>query len=142
MQLIKRIGFQILALIIIISASGFTISVHHCCGKIKGINFFAESKGCQIHKKSAKGHTQNNVPASSVTSKSCCYNQKISNPANMQSSGEKMPIRSQSMPVLYLIQSLFNNWFGSSEHVEVKVKPYTILWYQEPLNILFRQFKI
>ncbi|WP_069659877.1 HYC_CC_PP family protein [Arcticibacter eurypsychrophilus] len=142
MQSIKRIVYQFLALIVITSASGFTISVQHCCGKIKGINFFAESKGCQMHKEGAKDSLLNNRPAFSLTGKSCCYNQKISIHNNMQSAGDKLPMHSPSMPVLYLIQSLFNNWFGSSTHVEVKVKPYTILWYQESLNILFRQFKI
>lgn len=142
MQLIERIVCRFLALIVIISASGFTVSVHHCCGKIKEVNFFADSKDCQMHKKNAKNNTSCNKQAPSLTGKSCCYNQNLSIHNTIQSSGEKVPARSQSMPVLYLIQSLFNSWFGSSERIEVKVKPYTILWYQEPLNILFRQFKI
>lgn len=140
MQLFKRIVYQSLALIVLISASGFRVSIHHCCGKIKEINFFAESK-CPMHKKSVGGNTQTNKQTSLLAGKSCCYNQQISIHNNIQNSVEKAPMRSLSMPVLYLIQSLFNNWFGSDKNIEVRVKPY-ILWYQEPLNILFKQLRI
>jgi len=141
MQLLKRIVYQSLALLVIISASGFDIPIHHFRAEIKKNVFLTPSKE-RSNKQIAKNSSPNNRSAFLSADKTNHHNKQISIRNNIQGPVEKVPLHSQSMPVLYFIQSLFNSWFSSAEDTEVKVKPFSTLWYQEPLNIIFRQFKL
>jgi len=146
MKLFRTYIVLTLAMLITLSASGITISLHKCCGSIKGFSLFANAHECEMAKKSAP----KNCPQHSKTSvekKSCCTDQKI---VFTQSTDKTFPATTknqaketkQNFDVLFFY-TLITNWFGSSDQEEEEVqKPSPGLFIIEALILLLQQFRI
>ena len=76
MKLFRTYIVLTLAMLITLSASGITISLHKCCGSIKGFSLFANAHECEMAKKPAPKNCPQHSK-SSVEKKSCCTDQKI-----------------------------------------------------------------
>ena len=145
MKLFRSYIVLALAMLITLSASGISISLHRCCGSIEGFSLFGNSKECKM----AKRQTSKDCPENSKTSikkKSCCTDQKIS---LTQSTTKTSPITAknqvketrQSFDVLFFY-TLITNWFSSSDQEEEIQKPSPGLFIIEALILLLQQFRI
>ncbi|MEJ6981889.1 hypothetical protein WG906_15585 [Pedobacter sp. P351] len=145
MKLFRSYIVLALAMLITLSASGISVSLHKCCGSIEGISLFGNSKECKM----AKRQTPKDCPEESKTSinkKSCCTDQKIS---FTQTTDKTSPVTAknqvketkQNFDVLFFY-TLITSFFSSSEQEEEIQKPSPGLFITEALILLLQQFRI
>lgn len=143
MKLFRTYIVLSLALLITLSASGISVSLHKCCGSIKDFSFFATAKECKMAKKPTQCTEKSN---SKFHKSSCCSNQQISLAQSSEktspaASNTKVKESQQSFDVLF-VYTLFKNWFGSSEQQENTEKPSPGLFVVEAIILLLQQFRI
>ena len=68
----------LMALMVFISSTGFSVDTHYCKGELKSVNFISEAKSCHSnpHKVNKACHHSSNMPAS-LSKKDCCENKLI-----------------------------------------------------------------
>ena len=76
MERIKHTALVLLALLMIVTSSGFTIQKHFCQGELKSLSFFGKLEPCQLchvvnEKPSCPFHENQNLPEK----KDCCENE-------------------------------------------------------------------
>ncbi|MBC8053887.1 MAG: hypothetical protein H7Y13_12550 [Sphingobacteriaceae bacterium] len=145
MKLFRTYIVLSLALLITLSATGITISLHRCCGSIKHFSLFGSAPECKMAAKPAPKP----CPVKSGTEikkDSCCNDQQISlnqsNEKTTPATSQQVKEKEQSFDVLF-VYTLFKNWFGSSDQDEKDTdKPSPGLFIVEALILLLQQFRI
>lgn len=143
MKLIRTYIVLALALLITVSATGISISLHKCCGSIKDFSFLGHAEECDMAKKPVRLK----CPIESentITKNSCCSDQEIS----LSQASEKLPAakiqikeKEQNFNVLF-VYTLFNKWFDSSDEEKESGKPSPGIFIIEALVLLLQQFRI
>ncbi len=146
MKLFRTYIVLTLAMLITLSASGITISLHKCCGSIKGFSLFASAHKCEMAEKPAP----KDCPQHSKTSlkkTSCCTDQKIvltksTDKAFPATTNSQVKETKQNFDVLFF-HTLITNWFSSSDQQEEEIrKPSPGLFIIEALILLLQQFRL
>ena len=144
MKLFRSYIVCTLALLITLSATGLSISLHKCCGSIKDFSLFGTTQECKMANKPALRKCPVK-PGSAVKKDSCCQNQRISltQTANKNLPATKAQVKEkeQSFDVLF-VYSLFKNWLGSSDKEEESESPSPGVFIVEALILLLQQFRI
>ena len=134
-----------LALLITLSATGISVSLHRCCGTIQGFSLFGNHDECKMAKKPIPQDCSGK-PHSDYQSEPCCDNQQIS----FKASEELCPAiakthvkkGSQNFDVLFFY-TLLKNGFGiagtANDNTE---KPSPGLFITEAIILLLQQFRI
>ena len=144
MKLFRPYLVLALALLITLSATGISISLHKCCGTIQGFSLFGNHEECEMAKKPAS----QDCPVKSLSNiqkQPCCDNQQISFQSleKSYSAAAKIQVKEseQNFDVLFFY-TLFKNWFGSSETEDNAEKPSPGLFITEAIILLLQQFRI
>lgn len=69
MKAFKTISALLLASLVLVSSTSFTIGMHFCMGEVKNIALFSKADGCEMEKKLPPCHRQ--------TKTSCCDDQTV-----------------------------------------------------------------
>ncbi|SMO68875.1 HYC_CC_PP family protein [Solitalea koreensis] len=98
----KQIWAVLLSLLIIISGTGFSLSVHICCGKIQHFSLFAKAKDCgmmDIKSMSAEKSASSAI----VIKKFCCEDKTFS----IEAREFKAEPKAQAPPIDYKLLNTF-----------------------------------
>lgn len=131
-----------MALLIMMSATGISISLHKCCGSIEGFSLYGDAKACNMTSKASSDCSSK----TSVAKELCCDNQQVSfnqSPESTSPSISKVQTSDarQGFDVLF-VYTLFKNSFGTSEQEEDTEKPSPGLFIVEAVILLLQQFRI
>jgi hypothetical protein len=141
MKLFHKYLVLSLALLITISASGISISLHRCCGSIKHFSFLGLSDECKMAKRQAAA----DCPLGDAFKKqSCCTDQKISlgqRADNTVATSTQVKEKGRGFDVLFFY-TLFKSWFGASDQQENIERPSPGLYIVEALILLLQQFRL
>lgn len=145
MKIFRSYIILALAMLITLSASGISVSLHKCCGSIEGFSLFGNAKECEMTKRQTPKDCPENSK-NSIKKNACCTDQKIS---FTQSADKTSPVTAknqvketkQNFDVLFFY-TLITNWFSSSNQEEEIQKPSPGLFIIEALILLLQQFRI
>ncbi|WP_256013488.1 HYC_CC_PP family protein [Desertivirga xinjiangensis] len=145
MNHVRKYILLTLALLITISASGLSISIHTCCGKVKDFSLLGTDTKCKMHTRTTKDPSC--APKHSFNplhkGKPCCSDQLISIQKTADATIYKKQVQERNaFDVLFVIKFV-KNWLGfNSEQDEEDEPPVSVLSISKSLTILFRQFRI
>jgi len=139
MNLFRKYIVLTLALLITISASGISISMHRCCGKIKDFSLLGAKADCKMDAKTTK-HAFN----PKHNGKPCCSEQKITIQKTAEATANKNQVKEKASFDVLFVLTFVRNWLGlnSFEDEVEEDEPSPFLSISESLTILFRQFRI
>ncbi len=75
----NRIFAIFLALMVLVSSTGFTINIHYCQENIAGITFISQSNCCKNRLEKKSCHSSKSTPLDEVVSpeKPCCHDESV-----------------------------------------------------------------
>ncbi len=85
---VNRILSFLMTILILLSSTGFSMSLHYCHGKVKTVSFFEEAESC--HQIKTKCHIPSQKENIKKYKKSCCANKTIT--AQQDDSSQKNTI--------------------------------------------------
>jgi len=139
MNLLKKYCTLTIALLVTLSASGISISLHKCCGKIKDVSILGTKADCKMAMKADK-HAFN----PKHKGKPCCSDQKITIQKTAEATQNKSQIKEKSSFDVLFVLAFVRNWLGlpSNEEEDEDSAYSPSISVSDSLIILFRQFRI
>ncbi|WP_207426954.1 hypothetical protein [Pedobacter sp. SYSU D00535] len=142
MKLFRRYIVLTLAMLITISASGISISLHKCCGSIKDFTLFGEADECNME--SAKPSCEpDKYGVAKHKGKNCCQDQEVTVKKTSHAAYSKSDAQTKPAFDVLLILNFVRGWFGyNQQEAEDEDDRSPVLYFPESLTILFRQFRL
>ncbi len=142
MKFLQRYLVLTLALLITLSATGTTLSLHTCCGKIKHFSIFGKPESCKMDK-SSKAVNATEAPHI-VSKKKCCDNKNVSIQKTSEATANKTQVTEKKGFDVLFILNFVRSWFGANQAAEEDDEEETqVSWrFYDSLIILLRHFRI
>lgn len=144
MNVVRKYLVLTLSMLITLSASGLSISVHECCGKIRDFSLFGDLPSCKMHQVEVRpGCDTLHRHTPGKKGKPCCSEQKIVVGKTSDAIAKSQIKEVKSFDVLFVL-TFVKNWLGfsSESSEEDEVSSSGSFSFIESLVILFRQFRI
>ena len=103
MKFFQRTILLTLALLVLVSSTGFTMAMHLCAGELRGLSLFGEAAACLMEQEKTESLPACHKPVEKETQKDdCCSDQQFILEGLDVTSDSKLIITSQSPDIKFL----------------------------------------
>lgn len=147
MNLLRKYIVFSLVMLITLSASGISISIHKCCNKIKDISFFGSDADCKMSSKpKAKPSCSDKHEFNPEhKGKACCSDQKVTVQKTTEATVYKSQVKEKNTFDVLFALNFVRNWLGFASQEDEDAEQTSSspgFSVTGSLTILFRQFRI